>query len=280
MAKEHVHDVFESIAHQYDAANNRISLGMHSAWKRRLENIAYTACKSAGYWCNEQAGGKHSAGYAGFARKSSANSAGKHSASSAEEPRIGLVLDVCCGTGDITEHIARKHQDILVVGLDFSEKMLEVATQRTVNLNNVLLVNGNAMQLPFDDNTFDAAVISFGLRNTPDYRAVLQQMKRVTHAGGVVACLDASVPENKFVRPFYQFYYKHIMTLLGGGKSLHKQYEWLYESTQGFLSKQDLANLFENIGLEQVSFDSFMCGSAALHMGTVPEDDVVLQARC
>ena len=257
MAKEHVHDVFESIADNYDAANNRISLGLHSSWKQHLENIAFEAC--------QRARSKEDAPCAEPALE--------------DDSRVGLVLDVCCGTGDITEHIAREHQDVLVVGLDFSESMLEVAARRTARLDNVMLVNGNAMELPFDDNIFDAAVISFGLRNTPDYKVVLQQMKRVTHAGGTVACLDASVPDNNFVRPFYQFYYKHIMTLLGGGKSLHKQYEWLYESTQEFLSKQQLAALFEKIGLEQVSVDSFMCGSAALHAGIVPENDLVLQAK-
>ena len=230
MAKEHVHGVFESIAGGYDAANDRISLGMHHMWKRCLEDVAVAACAGS-------------------------------------EP--GIVLDVCCGTGDITEQIARAHPELLVVGLDFSDHMLDVACRRTAGLENVLLVEGNAMDLPFEDATFDAAVVSFGLRNTPDYEQVVRQMARVTRTGGTIACLDASVPDAAFVRPFYRLYYKHVMTLLGGGVRHHGEYEWLYESTQEFLNKIELAALFGRVGLEQVAARSFMCGAAALHTGVV-----------
>ncbi len=232
MAKEHVHGVFESIADGYDAANARISLGMHGVWKHAL-------CKAAAQTCTSP-------------------------------KRAGLVLDVCCGTGDITAMIARRNPGIFTVGLDFSAHMLDVARARTKGLDNVMLVEGNAMDLPFEDDTFDACVISFGLRNTPDYEQVLQEMVRVTRPGGMVACLDASVPDNDAIQPFYQFYYKNIMTFLGGGLAHHKEYEWLYESTQEFLRKDELARLFESSGLIQVSVRSFMYGAAALHTGMVP----------
>lgn len=232
MAKEHVHGVFESIAEGYDAANDRISLGMHGAWKKALCKTAVKACDTS--------------------------------------KRAGLILDICCGTGDITELIARKYPDIFVVGLDFSANMLDVARTRLQGLENVELVEGNAMELPFDDGTFDSAVISFGLRNTPDYEKVVSEMVRVVRPGGTVACLDASVPSNKAVVPFYQFYYKNIMTLLGGGIAHHKEYEWLYESTQEFLRKDELAKLFEQCGLSHVQVRSFMFGAAALHIGMVP----------
>lgn len=232
MAKEHVHGVFESIADGYDAANNRISLGMHGLWKRSLCNAASKSCDTS--------------------------------------KRAGLILDICCGTGDITESLARNNPDTFVVGLDFSAHMLDVARTRMTGLDNVMLVEGNAMELPFDDDTFDAAVISFGLRNTPDYEQVVGEMARVVRPGGVVACLDASVPSSKLIQPFYQFYYKNIMTILGGGISHRKEYEWLYESTQEFLRKDELAALFESCGLCHVQVRSFMFGSAALHTGMVP----------
>ena len=232
MAKEHVHGVFESIADGYDAANNRISLGTHGIWKRALCQAAAETCTSP--------------------------------------RRAGMVLDVCCGTGDITAMIARKNPGIFTVGLDFSAHMLDVAHARVDGLDNVMLVEGNAMALPFDDGTFDACVISFGLRNTPDYERVVREMVRVTRPGGMVACLDASVPDNDAVQPFYQFYYKNIMTFLGGGLAHHQEYEWLYQSTQEFLRKDELAALFERCGLIQVAVRPFMCGAAALHTGMVP----------
>ena len=231
MTKEHVHGVFESIAGQYDAANDRISLGAHRIWKRHLEEAALVACA---------------------------------------HKQVGMVLDVCCGTGDITERIARNNADVFVVGLDFSAQMLDVARERTAGLDNVMLVEGNAMELPFDDGVFDAAVVSFGLRNTPDYLQVVQEMRRVVRGGGVVACLDASVPDNMLIQPFYQFYYKYIMTFLGGGIRHHGEYEWLYQSTQEFLRKDELVQLFADAGLVDVRVASFMFGAAALHTGHVP----------
>lgn len=233
MAKEHVHGVFESIAGQYDMANDRISLGMHRRWKQKLVDMTAAAC------------------------------AGSYP---------GMVLDVCCGTGDVAERIAAWHPEIFVTGLDFSSRMLDVARGRMGNLPNVMLVEGNALALPFDDDTFDAAVISFGLRNTPDYAQVVREMSRVVHGGGLVACLDASVPDEEFIKPFYDFYYKNVMTMLGGGVRKRAEYEWLYQSTQEFLRKDELERLFRDAGLQFVSCRSFMFGAAALHIGFVPRD--------
>ena len=234
MAKEYVHDVFEDIAERYDDGDDRISLGMHHEWKHHLDMAVLPSTL-----CSQP----------------------------------GLILDVCCGTGDITEHIARNNPGVLVVGLDFSQHMLSVARKRTADLDNVMLVEGNALQLPFDDGTFDAASISFGLRNTPDYEQVLREMARVVRPCGTVACLDASVPDNPFVLPFYKVYYKYIMTLLGGGVKYHRQYNWLYKSTQEFLHKDELRALFHKVGLRYVEVHSYMMGAAALHTGCVPPSE-------
>lgn len=234
MAKEHVHDVFESVAEQYDAANDRISLGMHHRWKDCL----IKAVKPA------------------FVGSSARRRA----------------LDVCCGTGDITRLIAAAHPGVEVTGLDFSAGMLDVARRRTVGLGNVILVEGNALELPFEDDAFDTAVISFGLRNTPDYDQVVSEMARVTRPGGIVACLDASVPDNSVVYPFYNVYYKQVMPLLGGGRSKKREYDWLYQSTREFLHKDELRELFERCGLAEVKVKSFMMGAAALHVGVVPAE--------
>ena len=96
---------------------------------------------------------------------------------------------------------------------------------------------------------------------------VLSEMRRVVRPGGGVACLDASVPDAPWVYPFYDFYYKNVMTLIGGGTDKHAEYEWLYESTQEFLRKAELAALFREVGLEDVQIKSYMFGASALHMG-------------
>ena len=287
MAKEHVHGVFQSVAKQYDAANNRISLGMHHAWKRKLVAAALSVCGEGGV--RDASDGKGEGDVRGASGNGEGDACGAGgdngrgvnygrdakggvrgaAKSSVRAAKSGKILDVCCGTGDITARIASEHPDVHVTGLDFSSEMLKVAHARTDKMPNVELVEGNAMRLPFKDNSFDAAVISFGLRNTPDYLQVIKEMARVVCSGGLVACLDASVPSNCVVLPFYKFYYKTIMPTLGGGFSKRSEYKWLYQSTQEFLTKAELAALFEQAGLRDVNLRSFMCGAAALHTGYV-----------
>ncbi|NLF35159.1 MAG: class I SAM-dependent methyltransferase, partial [Clostridiales bacterium] len=114
---------------------------------------------------------------------------------------------------------------------------------------------------------FDSAVVSFGLRNTPDYRRVLSEMSRVTKPGGLVCCMDASTPDSPVVLPFFMLYFGHVMPLLGGGKEKMSDYIWLHESTEQFLSKEQLRTLFQRVGLKDVKYRSFMFGSCALHSG-------------
>ena len=106
-------------------------------------------------------------------------------------------LDVCCGTADWTIALAGAvGEQGKVVGLDFSENMLSVGKQKVeaLQLKQVELLHGNAMELPFEDNTFDYVTIGFGLRNVPDYMHVLKEMTRVVKPGGKVICLETSQP--------------------------------------------------------------------------------------
>ena len=154
--EEKVLGIFETISENYDAANDRISLGMQKGWKKHL----ISAVKSS-------------------------------------TPK--KVLDVCCGTGDISLMLSA--EGIGVTGLDFSPAMLKVAKEKDAD-SKVNWIQGNAMELPFEDGSFDACTISFGLRNTPDFEQVLREMKRVSR--GNVYVLDSFIPENKFVYPFFK----------------------------------------------------------------------------
>ncbi len=173
------------------------------------------------------------------------------------------ILDVCCGTGDIA--IALNTKGCNITGLDFSPAMLEVAKKKCPK--EIKWVEGNAMQLPFDDNSFDGACISFGLRNTPDYRQVLLEMKRVVKPGGTIACLDSFVPDNSFVKVFYNVYFKGIMPHIGGLKDHKEEYRWLASSTEMFLRSEELKELFEEIGIKNVKVKKMMCGACCLHKG-------------
>ena len=174
------------------------------------------------------------------------------------------ILDVCCGTGDIA--IALKAKGCEAIGLDFSPAMLEVAKKKFPE--GIAWIQGNAMDLPFEDNSFDGACISFGLRNTPDYKKVLSEMKRVVRPGGIIACLDSFVPDNAFVKFFYNIYFKGIMPLIGGQKEHKEEYNWLANSTEMFLRSKELKALFDKVGINNVTIKKMMCGACCLHKGT------------
>ena len=182
-------------------------------------------------------------------------------------PEGAAMLDVCCGTGDIALDTAERRGDLQVVGLDFSPAMLAVAEGKKQGKENVRFMQGDAMALPFGENQFAAACISFGLRNTADYEQVLREMRRVVEPGGAIYCLDSFVPESPLIKPFYRIYFRYLMPLLGGGKKHKQEYQWLYESTQVFLQPGELERLYRKVGLTAVGRKSRMFGACVLIWG-------------
>lgn len=178
-------------------------------------------------------------------------------------------LDVCCGTADWTISLA----DAVgptghVAGLDFSENMLSIGKEKTKSYSNINLIHGNAMNLPFPDNSFDYVTIGFGLRNVPDYLQVLKEMQRVVKPGGMVVCLETSQPTMPVFKQCYYFYFRFIMPLFGKlfAKS-YKEYSWLQESARDFPGMKELKTMFEQAGLSTVSYKPYSGGVAAVHFG-------------
>lgn len=178
-------------------------------------------------------------------------------------------LDVCCGTGDWTVQLAEAVGPTgEVIGLDFSESMLEAGRPKVSKYPNAQLMHGNAMELPFEEHTFDYVTIGFGLRNVPDYDQVLREMYRVVKPGGMVACIDTSHPEIPGYKQLFKFYFKVIMPMLGKvfAKS-YEEYAWLQESTEHFPGMKTLAQMFVDAGFDKVSYKSYSGGAAAGHIG-------------
>ncbi|MFC3418191.1 demethylmenaquinone methyltransferase [Salinicoccus hispanicus] len=187
------------------------------------------------------------------------------------------VLDVCCGTGDWTIQLSETAPDARVIGIDFSEKMLEVAEEKTVGHSNIELTQGNAMALPFDDGSFDYVTIGFGLRNLPDYKKAIDEFYRVLKPGGTLVVLETSIPENKLVNQGFDFYFGTIMPTLGGLiADRSKEYEWLYESTSAFLSKNELKSMMAESGFTNLKVIPHTFGTAATHIGYRPLERVKL----
>ncbi len=184
--------------------------------------------------------------------------------------RPGQILDLCTGTGDIALWLAKACPDADIVGLDFSENMLETAEKRrrTDGAKHVSFRHGSALELPFEEGSFDCVTISFGLRNLPSYDKALAEIHRVLRRGGHFFCLDASYPTSPLVKPFFRLYFKYIMPQSGNLFAAHKEeYRWLNQSTEAFLSKKELAGLMEETGFHGVTFKSYLLGAAACHSG-------------
>ena len=125
-------------------------------------------------------------------------------------------LDLCCGTGDWTLALAEAVGTTgEVTGFDFSKNMLKIGKEKLKNHSHVTLIHGNAMELPFPDNSFDYVTIGFGLRNVPDIDKVLNEMHRVVKPGGMVVSLDTSHPTMIGFKQLYYFYFRFIMPFFG-----------------------------------------------------------------
>lgn len=181
----------------------------------------------------------------------------------------GKALDICTGTGDLIGYLLPLvTQSGTICGLDFSEKMLAVAQQRYANQPQVQLTQGDALALPYADNSFDAAIISFGLRNVTDIPQALREMNRVLKPGGWMVNLDTAP---KPLIPGMQFYFSKIMPLIGGLLSQDTQaYQYLSNSTRHFLTPAELKTAFEQAGCQSVSSQTLMLDAVSLQAGQKP----------
>ena len=179
------------------------------------------------------------------------------------------VLDVACGTGDLSLTLF-EITGAGVVGTDFCRPMLAIAAGKTSG--RIRLIEGDALDLPFRDGTFDVATIAFGLRNLSNVESGLTELSRVVKPGGWVAVLEFSRPENAILRPLFNLYFRKLLPWMGGliSGSL-SAYTYLPASVQKFPDQSQLSLLMEQAGLDQVGYENLTGGIAALHMGRRPE---------
>jgi len=233
----YVKNLFNSIAANYDAMNFLMTWGMLPRWQRFMLNK--TGLKP-----------------------------GDHG------------LDVCCGTGELAFKMAAiVGPEGKVWGLDFSENMLAVAEEKLAQRGpkNISFVQGDALQLPFADNSFNAAVNGFALRNVTDIKKAIGEMARVVKPGGRVVCLEVSRPLNPLLRSGFNVYFFKIVPLLGRlvdkGKAIddkYPAYTWLPESLKTFPDQEKLKVIFQEAGLEEVRYYGLGFGAVTVHVGRKP----------
>jgi demethylmenaquinone methyltransferase/2-methoxy-6-polyprenyl-1,4-benzoquinol methylase len=170
------------------------------------------------------------------------------------------VLDACCGTGDLA--LAAERAGGRVTGLDFSERMLERARRKS---GSARWVRGDALALPFDERSFDAVTVGFGIRNVEDLEAGLRELVRVLRPGGRLGCLEITRPRG-LLRPFFRLWFDGLVPLAGKVLPGGAAYTYLPASVRRFPGPEDLAELMRRAGFEDVRWRLLGGGIVALHM--------------
>jgi demethylmenaquinone methyltransferase/2-methoxy-6-polyprenyl-1,4-benzoquinol methylase len=235
-----VHELFARIARRYDLINDLQSFGLHRQWKRTVVRLARVT-------------------------------------------RGDRALDVCCGTGDLAMLMAREGAS--VTGLDFSEEMLAVARERAgasgrnsptacgnaETSPSPEYVTGDAQELPFADDNFDAVTVGYGLRNLASWERGLQEMTRVAKPGGRILVLDFGKPDNRIWRAAYYSYLRVFVPLLGltfcGSASA---YAYILESLHHYPAQHGVAARMQALGLTNTRIVIFLGGVMTVNYGEKP----------
>jgi demethylmenaquinone methyltransferase/2-methoxy-6-polyprenyl-1,4-benzoquinol methylase len=223
-----VRGMFDAVAPRYDFLNHLLSLGFDLVWRRATAFELRRTLQS-------------------------------------KDP---VVIDLCCGTGDLAFALARILK-ARVVGADFSHPMLRRALAKNVGREaSVNFLESDALSLPLADETADAVAIAFGFRNLANYSLGLREIWRVIKTGGVLAILEFSTVKWRLFGPAFRFYFARVLPRIGSRVSgVHGAYEYLHDSVASFPSQEDLAAMIQEEGFERVQCRNFMGGVAALHWG-------------
>lgn len=183
------------------------------------------------------------------------------------------VLDLCCGTGDLTLALwkaakRRPGGGARVIGSDFAHPMLCLARTKYAHGGPQEYAEADALNLPFADASVDLVTAAFGFRNLANYEAGLREICRVLKPGGEVAILEFTEPRSAFVRFFYHIYLRQIVPRLGGAISgSHAAYSYLPVSVSKFPSAEELSKLMTECGFVDSRFELWTMGTVALHTG-------------
>ncbi|QYM77400.1 class I SAM-dependent methyltransferase [Leucobacter luti] len=188
-------------------------------------------------------------------------------------PRKGMrILDLAAGTGTSSAALAAHGAN--VVAADFSEGMLAEGRKRHADNELIEFVHADATALPFEDNSFDAATISYGLRNVSDPRAALVEMFRVVKPGGRIVIAEFSTPPSAVVRGPYAFYGRHVLPRVAAAlnRDAADAYRYLNDSIEAWPNQDALAGWLRDAGFERVAYRNLTLGIVALHRGFVPRE--------
>jgi len=226
---ERIREMFGSIAPRYDLLNRLLSLGIDRRWRRfAVGKIGLTGA--------------------------------------------GRVLDVATGTGDVALEIAAQTPaSVSIVGVDFCKEMVDlgrVKVEASRHAGRITLQVAPCEDIPFEDQTFDAATISFGIRNVVDRIKGLGEMRRVLKDGGRIVILEFSTPTMPVFRSLYHFYFLKMLPKIGGAFSRFSAYQYLPDSVLEFPSRETFKDMMTEVGFKDVQHFDLTGGIATVYLGT------------
>lgn len=175
-------------------------------------------------------------------------------------------LDLCCGSGDISLIALNSVQNLNLTAVDFSVEMLKIASQKLKNYSQVELLQADAMNLPFEDASFDALAISFGLRNLRDYPEALKEMNRVLKANGKMVNIDFGKPKMHICAFLFSFYFDFIVPVLGLIFKNLKAYTYLAQSIKKFPSPIEIKKIMLEAGFKEVQVKDLFFGFVSIQL--------------
>lgn len=226
--KEQIAQMFDNVAPTYDALNRFLSLGIDVYWRKK----AIAKLKS-------------------------------------DAPQI--VLDVATGTADVAIETNKQLSPSKIFGIDISAQMLEVGRKKIHQLgvgNVIELQLGDSEKLDFQDNSFDAATLSFGVRNFENVEKGLSEIHRVLKPNGKLIVLEFAKPKIFPLKQLFNIYFKYILPLIGKMTSKDpRAYTYLYESVQAFPDREAFTALMQKAGFKKASFEAWTIGIVCCYVG-------------
>lgn len=223
---QQVEAMFDSIAPAYDFMNSAMSFGLHRRWLRKAIGIV----------------------------------AGQLPAH---------VLDVATGTADVAIALARRLPKARVTGIDLSEGMLAVGrkkVEKAALADRILLQQADCLHLPFADNTFDCVTVAYGVRNFEHLLEGYREMTRVLRKGGTLVVIELSTPRSAIVKPFYKFYTRCIIPLVGRVVSKDvRAYSYLPESIAAVAQGEAMTALMQQAGLRDTAHRPLTFGVCTIY---------------
>jgi len=191
-------------------------------------------------------------------------------------PPGGRVLDLGAGTGDLAREALRQQPSVQVVAADFTLEMMRVGQEHSQShpfpAGRLAWSAADATRLPFPEQAFEAVVSGFLLRNVNDLRGCLAEQYRVLKPGGRLVALDTTPPPRTPLAPLIRFHLHRLIPALGrlvAGQA--EAYQYLPDSTEGFLEPEQLASRLQDIGFQEVRFQRRMFGTIAIHWARKPD---------